>query len=302
MNLFHIRDLDLNLLLVFDCIYREGNLTAVGRHLGRTRSAVSHALDRLRAQLDDPLFVRTHRGMRPTPRACELAPAIRQALETIQTALKPPDAFAAESLTRTFRIAMSDYSEMIVLPALMEYLCQRAPEVRIEVRSTAALQAQTGLESGELELVIGNQEVGAGVLQQVLFVDQFACAARCDHSAISPPLAMEQYLECRHVVFAPQGRGDRLLDEALRRRRIERKVALRVPHILAIPPILKSTPFIVTLPRRLGDALDDADLQFLEPPLDLPPLPVMQYWHEAMHRDPAHRWLRGAIQEICKEL
>ena len=133
MNEIDLQATDLNLLHVFDCIYREGNLTRVGERLARTQSAVSHALERLRIQFADPLFVRTSEGMRPTPRANELAPGIAEALRAVRAVLQDPERFEPISLERVFRLSMSDYSETIVLPPLIEALREHAPGVQIEV-------------------------------------------------------------------------------------------------------------------------------------------------------------------------
>jgi DNA-binding transcriptional LysR family regulator len=302
MNKIDLKATDLNLLHVFDCIYREGSLTRAGARLGRTQSAVSHALDRLRAQFADRLFVRTSEGMRPTPRANELAPMIGEALLAVRAVLQEPGSFAPASLERVFRLSMSDYSETIVLPPLMEAVHRQAPGVQIEVLSTAAFQPQHALESGHIDLLIGNQDIGAGVFQEELFVDEFICVVSVHHPKIKRRMTINQYVTHTHVLFAPQGRGDRLLDEALRKQRIERRVALRVPHIQSIPLILSNTPYIVTIPAKFAAASQRADLRLLAPPMDLPALQVMQYWHQAVHQDPAHQWLRHLVNEVAKGL
>ena len=302
MNKIDLKGTDLNLLHVFDCIYREGSLTRAGTRLGRTQSAVSHTLDRLRSQFADRLFVRTSEGMRPTPRANELAPLIGEALCAVRAVLQEPGLFAPGSLERVFRLSMSDYSETILLPALVEALHDQAPGVQIEVLSTAAFQPQHALEGGHIDLLIGNQDVGAGVFQEELFVDEFVCLVSALHSAIGRRMTLDQYVKHAHVLFAPQGRGDRLLDEALKKQRIERQVALRVPHIQSIPLILSKTPYIVTIPAKFAAASKLADLRLLTPPMELPALQVMQYWHQAVHQDPAHQWLRRLINEIAGAL
>ncbi|MCP4756490.1 MAG: LysR family transcriptional regulator [Proteobacteria bacterium] len=302
MKIIHLKNIDLNLLLVFDCIYREESLTLAGERLGRTQSAVSHALERLRSVFDDPLFVRTSKKMRPTSRAQELALPIQRALETIQEVLVPPERFSPEKLERTFSLSMSDYCEMVILPSLMESLWQRAPNVRIEVLSPATSDAQQGLETGTFDLIIGNKDVSSGIYQQKLFEDEFVCMVNENHSEIQDEITLENYLKYPHVLFSPRGKGDRLVAECLKKQNLKRKVSLQVPHILVIPRVLKNTPYIVTLPRKLANALDLTALQLLKPPIDLPKLPIMQYWHETMHHDPTHVWLRRMIQErIQKE-
>ena len=301
MNEIDLTGADLNLLHVFNCIYREGSLTRAGLRLGRTQSAVSHSLERLRGMFNDTLFVRTSEGMRPTSRADELAPPVAEALRAIRAVLQEPEEFSPDRLERVFRLSMSDYSEAIVLPLLIETLHHLAPDVQIEVLSTAAFQPQHALEGGHIDLLIGNQDVGAGAFRQELFVDAFVCVVSAIHPTIRSRMTLKQYTDQAHVLFAPQGRGDRLLDEALRKERIERRVALRVPNLHSIPPILSKTPYIVTMPRKFAAMLERDDLRLLKPPVDLPDLQVMQYWHRAVHEDPAHQWLRRLVHRIGKE-
>jgi len=262
--------------------------------MGRTQSAISHALDRLRNLFNDPLFVRTSNKMRPTPRAQQLAGPIQMALKNIQDVLVLPDQFTPEKLERSFTISMSDYCETVILPPLMRLLSQQAPSVKLEVLAPATLDPQQGLDSGTFDLIIGNKDVSPGIFQQKLFDDEFVCMVSSDHQQIRSELTLEKYQTASHIIFAPSGRKDRL-EKSLKKQGIKRNVALQVPHILVIPQILKDTPYLVTLPRKLAEALDVTFLRILQPPFVLPSIPVMQYWHEAMNIDPAHRWLRKMI-------
>jgi DNA-binding transcriptional LysR family regulator len=297
MKTIHLKNIDLNLLLIFDCIYQEESITGAGERMGRTQSAISHALDRLRNLFDDPLFVRTSNKMRPTPRAQQLAGPIQMALKNIQDVLVLPDQFAPEKLDRSFTISMSDYCETVILPPLMRLLSQQAPFVKLEVLAPATSDPQQGLDSGVFDLIIGNKDVSRGIFQQKLFDDEFVCMVSSDHQEIRSELTLEKYQTASHIIFAPSGRKDRL-ENSLKKHGIKRNVALQVPHILVIPQILKHTPYLVTLPRKLAEALDVTFLRTLQPPLKLPSIPVMQYWHEAMNIDPSHRWLRKMIHSV----
>jgi DNA-binding transcriptional LysR family regulator len=294
MKTIHLKNIDLNLLLIFDCIYQAESITGAGERMGRTQSAISHALDRLRNLFDDPLFVRTSNKMRPTPRAQLLAGPIQMALKNIQDVLVLPDQFSPEKLERSFTISMSDYCETVILPPLMRLLSQQAPFVKLKVLAPATSDPQQGLDSGTFDLIIGNKDVSTGIFQQKLFDDEFVCMVSSDHQQIRSELTLEKYQTASHIIFAPSGRKDRL-EKSLKKQGIKRNVALQVPHILVIPQILKNTPYLVTLPRKLAEALDVTFLRILQPPFALPSIPVMQYWHEAMNIDPAHRWLRKMI-------
>ncbi len=298
MKTIHLKNIDLNLLLVFDCIYRERNLTLTGEKLGRTQSAISHSLERLRGIFNDPLFVRTPKQMRPTARSEELILPIRDALETINSTLTPPQQLEPERLEKTFKISMSDYCEMVILPVLMAFLSQNAPGVKIEILSPATVEPQQGLESGIYDLVIGNKDLETGIYQQRLFEDRFVCMARENHGSIKRKISLDDYLRLLHIIFSPRGKNDRLVEEQLKNQGLKRNIALRVPDIMVIPGVLRKTPYIVTLPLKLAESFDTDQLRILEPPFELPALPIAQYWHEALHNDPAHSWLRKAIQDL----
>lgn len=297
MKAIHLKNIDLNLLLIFDCIYETESVTVAGERLGRTQSAVSHALERLRNLFDDPLFVRTSNRMRPTPRADQLARPIREALKNINDILVPPNLFDPEKVERSFVISMSDYCETVILPPLMRKLSQQAPHVTLEVLAPATSDPQQGLESGAFDLIIGNKDLETGIYQQKLFDDEFVCMVSQDNGRVGRQLTMEHYRALSHIIFAPSGRTDRL-EKSLRKQGIKRHVALQVPHILVIPQILRKTPYLVTLPRKLAEALDVTFLRMMKPPMELPEIPVMQYWHEALNGDPAHQWLRKIVHGL----
>jgi DNA-binding transcriptional LysR family regulator len=298
MRNVHLINMDLNLLLVFDSIYKLRSLTIAGEQLGRTQSAVSHALERLRSVFDDPLFVRTSKQMRPTPKAEELAIPIRNALDTLQKAFSTSDTFYPEKVECVFKISMSDYCETVILPRLMHYLLNKAPKIQIEITSPALAMPQQGLETSMFDLVIGNRDVTAGIFQQKLWVDTFVCMVSNHHPQIKTTMTMDQYLEFPHVLFAPRGKKDRIVQETLKKKGFSRIVALKSPNILVIPEIIKKTPYIITLPRMLATSIDNSQLKLLKPPVNFPNLPIMQYWHEAMHNDPAHCWLRKVIKHF----
>ena len=301
MSNIHLPAIDLNLLPVFEAIYREGNLTRAGIALGKTQSAVSHALRRLREITGDPLFVRTAQGMTPTIRARALAPAIRQALAIVEGGLQHVEVVHPLSLERAFRLAMSDYSAAILLRPLMAHLQATAPRVEIDVLPTSD-DPQSSLESERYELLVGNQDVRAGIFEQELFTDEFMCAVGSNNGQVRTRLTLKQYSELPHILFSPKERGDRLIHEALREQHVQRRIALRVPHAMVIPAILDSGPYIVTLPSRLIKALEGPEMRLCKPPLPLPKLHVMQYWHEIQDQAPAHRWLRRVVREISQRL
>lgn len=300
MKEIHLKDVDLNLLLIFHRIYIRQNLTLAAEDLGRTQSAVSHALERLRSLFADPLFVRSSRIMKPTPRAEALSKPIKEAITAAGSVFLPPDQFSAKSLKRTFTISMSDYCQVVVLPLLMKLLLKEAPGVGIEVPSLQGPDLQAGLESGFLDLVIGNKDFGAGIMQQVLFEDEFICLINNHHQLAGKEITLSDYTDYAHILFTTRGKGDRLIEETLRKQGIKRKIAVRLPNVLVIPKIILETPYLVTLPLKLAYSLDISQLEIQTPPVALPRLPIMQYWHSSQQNDPAHQWLRQCIHQILQ--
>lgn len=300
MKSIHLKSIDLNLLLVFDQVYRSGSLTKAGRELGRTQSAISHSLEKLRRLFDDPLFVRTSRQMTPTPRAVELAKSVQKALAELQNALSVSQSFDPETVTRSFSISMSDYVEAVLLPRLMAYLYRHSPGIQIEVVSPTLADTQSSFESGDLEMIIGNRDVSAGTFQQELWTDEFVCMISRNHPAIKESLNLDQYLSYPHVLFAASGKRDRIVDHTLTRQNLKRKTALRTPSVQVVPGIIQNTPYITTLPRMLAELVENSSVTILPSPIEFPKLKIMQYWHPIMHRDPAHQWLRKTIHGLSR--
>ncbi len=300
MKEIHLKDIDLNLLLIFHRIYIRKNLTLAAEDLGRTQSAMSHALERLRVLFDDPLFVRSSKTMKPTPRAEALSDPIKEAITAAGHVFLPPEEFSAGALKRSFTISMSDYCQVVVLPKLMKMLLKEAPGVSIEVPSLQGSNLQAELESGYLDLVIGNKDFGAGVMQQVLFEDEFICLVNDRHKLVKSGMTTADYTGYAHVLFTTKGKGDRLIEETLKKKGIRRDVALRLPNVLVIPKVILETPYIVTLPLRLAHSLEIGRLKKLPPPVPLPNLPIMQYWHSSQQNDSAHKWLRHCIHGVLQ--
>ncbi len=300
MNRIHLKNIDLNLLLVFDCIYRERSLTLAGERLGRTQSAISHSLERLRTLFGDRLFVRAARQMRPTPYAENLAVPVQKALTSLQAALAPAENFSPRNLERTFTISMSDYCEAVILPGLMEFLRKGAPGIQIEVLSPAASSPQRGLESGKFELIVGNKDLGPGIYGQRVWSDSFVCLTGSSHELTGGRMTLDFYLSRSHILFAPRGKKDRIVEKTLAKRNLKRKVALRTPTISVIPGIVENSPYIITLPKKMAETIKSPSIRMMEPPIPFPELPIMQYWHEALHDDPAHGWLRSTIRDLVQ--
>lgn len=297
MNLDRI---DLNLLETFHHLLVERQVSRVAHKLGVSQPAVSNALARLRKLLGDELFVRTPRGMEPTPYAEQLGQSVGQALTLLRTALQQRSDFNAATSKRTFTVGMTDIGEIYFLPTLLEHLRQAAPGVRLStVRNTTA-HLKDDLAEGRVDLAIGLlPELQAGFFQQRLFKQRYVCLMRSQHPLAGKRLSLKDFSSAGHVVVVAAGTGHHEVDVWLEQRGIRRDVQLTVPHFVAIGHILHASDLLATVPERLAQRMTGPfDLVSRKHPADLPEVAIHAFWHARFHRDPANQWLRGLFFEL----
>ena len=292
---------DLNLLPVFESLFRHGSVTRAAGEMGLTQSAMSSALGRLRRQLGDPLFVNTRSGMLPTPRALELAPSLTDALAMVRGALGARDSFDPRRTARSLRIYMTDVGETVLLPILMRHLHQHSPVMRLETAQLPAAELAVRLETGDIDLGVGYvPQLRDKIRRARLFEERYVCMTRPDHPlGRGGPLTLKEYLSARHVLIASMGSGHQILERTLAERGMEENVALRVPHFVVVPLIVASTDLIVSLPSRVAEASARLVKVKVHPlPIPLPSFEVSLYWHARVENDAANRWLRNVMLEL----
>jgi DNA-binding transcriptional LysR family regulator len=291
--------LSIKLLRLFDLLYSTNSVTRAAEQLGQSQPTVSNWLGRLRRQLGDELFVRTPAGMQPTPRAEELIVPAREALASLRRLAAPEEAFDPSAATRRFRICMTDASHVTLLPQLLAHVRAVAPGVRLEA---SRIDEQTGqvLQSGHADLAIGLVPwLESGFYQQVLFPQDWVCLVNPRHPRVGPrSLSLRDYKAEAHVGIVG-GTGVQLLEAALLRQRVERRILLELPGFLGLAAIVSTTDLIATLPRQIGETLARTnDLAVFDCPVPIPPFTVKQHWHARYHQDPANRWLRGLCEGL----
>jgi DNA-binding transcriptional LysR family regulator len=298
----NVQSLDLNLLRVFDAVLRDRSVTSAARHLGLTQPAVSNALARLRALFEDALFVRTASGMDATPFARELAEPVRQALALLEAALSHGPGFDPATSTRAFRFYMSDLGQIEFLPPLVERARRVAPGVRLEAVAIEVEDIGDALAAGSLDLAVGFlPALGPPVRRQPLFRDPYVCLMRADHPAIGARLTKKAFLEASHALVSYKG-GHRVIEEALERAGLARRIALRVPHFTVVPMVLERTDLILILPSKVARVYERRGrFKSLALPVPMPPADVAAHWHERFERDPGSRWLREMVTELFTE-
>ena len=299
----NLRDLDLNLLVVFNQLLLDRSVSVAADKLGLTQPAISNALKRLRTVLNDELFLRTSRGMEPTPYALHLAEPVVYALNTLQSALIHRDSFDPASSQRTFNLAMTDIGEIYFMPPLMEALAKRAPGIRINTVRPHRGNLKEDMESGTVDLAVGPlPDLQTGFFQRRLFRHRYVCMFRKGHPAAKSPMSLQQFTELEHVGVVPENTGHTDVDGLLDKAGIKRLIRLKVPHFIAVGAILQSTNLIATVPQRFAERVQDAfGLETSPHPARLPDIAINLFWHAKFNRDPASLWLRQLLVALFSD-
>ena len=295
-----LTDLDLNLLIIFNQMLTERSVSKVADNLGVTQSAVSNCLGRLRKSLGDQLFLRTTRGMEPTPFAEQLAEPVSYALGSLHSALNQTISFDPATSRRSFTIAMTDVGEVYALPALMDVLERDAPDVSISTVRNTVGNLQEEMAAGNVDLAIGLlPQLKAGFFQRRLVRQGYVCLFRKGHHLDKRKITLKEFTEATHVVVVSAGTGHGRVDELLERSGIERRVRLTVPHYVALGRILQTSDMIATVPALLAEKISvPFGLAFVRHPASIPQIAINLFWHAKFHKDPANQWLRGLIFEL----
>jgi len=303
--MMNIRNIDLNLLPVFEALMQERNVTRTASRLGLSQPAVSSALRRLREQIGDPLLIRTRTGMRPTPRAEQIFASVSQAFDVIQNSVQTGAAFAPAEARRSFNVMMSDIGEIVYLPRLIRKLQFDAPSIRLSVRRLARPRVHDELASGTIDLAIGWMEPDAALLRQDLFDETFVGIVRPDHPRVGRRLTRTQFMTEWHLVVGRHDFGSDTYLHAgeagldIARATAQRKIAIQVPHFLAVPNIVANTDLICIVPRQLGQVYAEYEqVRIVALPFRSVPFTVSQFWHERFSQDLGNAWLRTLIGRL----
>jgi DNA-binding transcriptional LysR family regulator len=290
-----LRNLDLNLLLVFDAVLRERSVVRAADSLAISQPAVSHALNRLRHALKDQLFVRTPAGMSPTPRAEQLALPVRKALNELQLAVEG-DTFDPSTADRRFTIAVNNYAAVVAVGPILAAVRAQAPNVRLSLVPSGTLNLADRLDRGELDLVISAREIdGERFASTLLIEDRFVAVLRSGHPALRKKLSAASLAELHHLGISSSREDLTFVDEFLKARKSARVVASDVPYLSAGAVLVQSN-LVAILGRKLAMEFRRAyPIEIRELPLEAPLLHSVVSWHRRFDDVPAHRWLRGTI-------
>jgi DNA-binding transcriptional LysR family regulator len=298
----NIASVNLNLLLAFEALLEERNVSAAAARIGLTQPAMSNALARLRALFGDELFVRTARGMWPTPRALALAESVHSGLAHIRAAFDVPKPFDPGATTRTFRISMTDYAEMRVLGPLLLLLQSSAPHLQILVHRAERifLPPEDALHQGALDAAIGffpeATQLAAGTQSLDLFNENNVVIGRRGHPLLKRTLSLHQFTSAKHIanITRPDSRG--FIDDILAGHGRRRRLQCATPHLLTIPYLVSESDAIAVVPEGLAMRFKKClALQVCKVPFRMPLFRMRLLWHQHAGSDPAHQWLRSQI-------
>lgn len=308
----NISRVDLNLLVYFDVLLREGSVTKAAQQLGITQPAMSNGLRRLRDLFSDPLMVRTSEGMTATERALELQPLIRKALSDLEMALQPVHDFDARESHRVFRIMVSDYAESTLVPQLVRRLREVAPDVILDVLTPSDVTFKD-VEAGKVDMAINRfDQMPQSFHQMSLWEDDFVCLVNPKHPSIDN-FDLDAYLESKHIWVSKTGMGAGVgidpekiirlgwVDHALSQLGHKRKISVFTRHYQMPALLALNNDLVATLPRRVAVMqADRAQLVVKEPPFMIPSFELKMAWSPLLQHHQAHRWLRRTLVDVAR--
>jgi len=290
--------IDLNLFVVFDAIFCEGNLTKAASVLNLSQPAVSHSLGKLRTYFDDPLFIRQGNEMRPTPVAKNVIADVREALHQLQVCLVQSRQFEPMTSRKNFTISLLGSLEATYLPRLMQSLIKESPHINLKSNKRVnRSELENKLASGDIDLAIDALvPVSNNIMHTQLEQDQLVVVTRKNHPAISQNLDLETYLNLEHILVSSRSSGPGVEDFELSRLGLHRKIALRCQHALAACKITIDSEKILTLPKKTAKMYSEMlDISIFPMPVNLPSIDIHLYWHANVDKDPANKWLRNKM-------
>jgi DNA-binding transcriptional LysR family regulator len=300
----NLRAIDLNLLTVFDAVITEGNITRAAQKIGMSQPAMSIAISRFRHIAKDELFERTGRGVKPTPRAVQLAAPIRRALDMVSGALEQVGEFDIAASERSFNLVLGDYGELVLLPRLIQGLDENKSKIRIRTLSPAGLDLRKEMHFGSVDLHMWVTPMeGEEFISQQAGTTHEVCLMRRDHPTVKNKLTIKQFANLRHIVFElPGGYGPSVIDRELWAQGLQREHCISVHSFFNVPRILSSTDLICSMPVQIAKSFAEVhSLKIVKSPVKRE-LPVFFTWHKSNDSDPGHRWLREHLIDIHNRL
>lgn len=294
---------DLNLLVIFDAIMREGSMTRAAQQLATTQPAVSNAVARMRLTWGDPLFIKQGRGIEPTPYAQTMWRQARAHLDYLREMVNP-EPFDSAAAKRVFRIGTADLNAGLLWRGLRQHAEKCASGIGFHAVPNAHANTETQLVNAEIDLAITGSEGtwNQHIRAEPLLDSHFVCAMRPDHPLAVSPVSAEAYAAADHLMVSLTGDASSEVDTLLQARGLSRTVAMTVNHFALVGDLLCDSSLISTVPyEAVAEHISRGALIAQRPPLALPPITLSVVWHERSDRDAGHRWLRQQIQAVAQQ-
>ncbi len=312
--MLNLSNIDLNLLVYFSVLLREGNVTKAAEHLGLSQPAMSNGLRRLRKVFNDPLLVRTSNGMMPTDKAKELQPLVQNVLSQIELFVQPTIEFEPNNSKRLFRVMASDYAESTLLPRVRTRMAEEAPDTALDILTPSDVTFKD-IELGNVDLVMNRFDTLPQSLHlSVLWDDNFSCVMHKDNPFMEN-FNFDKYLMANHVWVSKTGMGvatgvnpddisklgwvDIALDELGKRR----KIAVYTRHYTSAIQLTQQQDLVATVATRSTRLVNHFDdLVILPTPFEIPKIELHMVWSPLLHQNIAHKWFRNLIREVAQEI
>jgi len=296
----HISQIDLNLLKVAAAIYKSRNVSKAALDLGLSQSAVSHALSRLRAQFQDPMFVRTAKGIAPTEFARSIQSELLDLVHRVELLANRKEKFDPKEIKSRIILATTEYFELVVMSGLQNKISFEAPNLQISVRPTLGDLPRRELEDGKVDLAIAGfyKDLPEGFYQAKLFSDTFSCATRQNHGL--KKLGVQEYFDSNHALITVQGDFRDRAEYGTGKKKRTRHFTYGTSSFASLAWILQETDLVLTAPTLLLKKYAEFFPMKIWPcPVDIGSIDVRMLWHAQTHDDPLRIWFRNQLRDRC---
>lgn len=305
MHDMNLNAIDLNMLVALEALLRHESVTKAANELGRSQSATSHTLNRLRDQFEDELLVRSGRSMVRTGRGEALMGPLKEALGRLEEVVASGGVFDPCHSERAFTLATNDYAQLVLLPPLIEKLQAEAPGVDLRVRELGSSSPTARLSEGQVDLALTlglPEHVPPSLYRRDLFQLELVSLVRRDHPRVREKLDLDTFCDLAHILVSPLGDDQGVVDTTLARLQRRRRIAVVVPHFMIAPHLVAATDMVLTTARSVAESFAEMlPIRLLEPPLDLERGTISMVWHPRSHSDDGHRWLRRMLRAVVDE-
>ncbi|MHA6728810.1 LysR family transcriptional regulator [Devosia sp. A369] len=299
----NLNNMDLNLLRVFDALMRELSVTRAASRIGRTQSAVSHSLSKLRRIFDDELFLKDNGRLRPTLRAQQVAVVVTSVLSELQAVVEGGRSFEPLQSTRNFRIGLTDYTGVAFLPLLVQMFADEAPNATLNILHAKEAEVPVRMRAREFECaILGNPTIDEpGIVGVDLGVDRMVCAGWRGNPDLKD-MTVEKYVSLPHLQISADGAAPGVADTVLADMNLTRRVVVTEPHYLVAPWILKGSRLVTAFGESVLFAISDAsETLVVRPPIPFPDVILKMLYEGYLETDPAHRWLRALVRRVADQ-